>query len=690
MKKIKFYVFMLIFMIPYYLNATSISFSFKNTDIMDVVKAVSSLTGKSFLVSDDLRGKITVIGGKKMSVRDAYRAFLTILKMKGYTVIRSGKLYKITKVRNIKGEPLTVYVGSDYVPGSDQFYVKILPLGFVSATEIQNVVKNFMSTNGQLVAYSPANVLILKDTGRAINNVIKVLSLLDTKNGEVNMEILPLKFTPADDMVKIINQIYSVKSSSKSRNTRFNKKNAVSIVESNFKVISENRTNSVIVLGNKTDIDKIKDLINKFDVEVGASSGQIHVLFLRNADATELAATISQLATGITARKGKNKKNIAKFSGGIKITADKSTNSLIIMAPPADYALIKSLIAQLDVPRRQVFVEAAILEVSLDKLKDAGISIHGGKLLSDGESIVLGGDALGGLNTLGMSPTSFGSLAGIFLGVMGKSIDIGGGLSIPGAAGLIRAIQTSNALNILSTPHLLTSDNEEAEIIVGENVPFISGQNVTSGGNVMTSVERKDIGITLRITPQINESDQIRLKIYQEISQVSQQQPQGLNVNQQGLVTRKRSAKTTVVVKDRQTVVIGGLISNEENISDSKVPILGDIPILGWLFKSRKRTNSKKDLLIIITPVIIKDHKDIDILRTFHNDTLQDFIEKNGVDGIGKDFEVKNVFNIPITETSDKSGDVIISPIVEKDKTNNVAATYPTENTYPSEVTGVK
>ena len=668
-------VFLFLFIFSGSLHGRSVTFSFNNAGVLDVVKAISKLTGKSFIVSDQLRGKVTIIGGEKMSVRDAYRVFLTVLKMKGFTTVRAGRIYKIIKTGNITGEPLRVYVGKGYMPATDEYFIKIIPLSFVSATEAQNIIKNFLTSEGKLIAYAPTNVLILRETGKVINTILKIISVIDTSGGEIKMEVIPLKYIPADDMVKIINEIYSLKTSSRVR--RFGRKKPV-VVKGGFKVISESRTNSVIVLGTEGDMKKVKSLIRKFDIEVGSANSQVHVIYLKYADATELASTIAQLASGLKQAKIKGKVPVAKFQGGIRISADKATNSLIVIASPADYALVKSVVNQLDVPRRQVFVEAAILEISLDKLRDLGISLHGGKLLQEGEAVVLGGEALGGINTLGLTPTSLGGLGGLFLGFLGKMIDLGGGVQVPSVAALLRAIETSNAVNIISTPHLLTSDNEEAEIVVGENVPFITGQNVTSGGNILTSIERKDVGVTLRITPQINESDHVKLKIYQEISQVNPQQPQGINVNQQGIVTRKRSAKTTVVVKDRQTVVIGGLISSQESYSETKVPILGDIPIFGWLFKSRKKSTTKTDLLIFITPYIVKDTRDLVFLNNLHRNTLSNFKEEVGAVNLGKILTVGSQLGIPPVKREEIKKEVIITPYGAKTTTGT---------SYPSPVT---
>ncbi len=654
-----------------------VSFSFNNADILDVVKAVSKLTGKSFVVSDRLRGKVTIIGSEKMSIRDAYRVFLTVLKMKGFTVVRAGRVYKIIQVGRIAEEPLRVYVGKGYMPDADEFFIKIIPLEYVSADEIQSVVKNFMSRDGKLIAYSPTNVLIIRDTGKVINTILNILGVLDTSGGEVKMEIIPLKYIPSDDMVKIINEIFSLKSAARRRG--FRERSVV--VKGGFKVISESRTNSIIVLGTDADIKKVKNLVRKFDKEVGSATSQVHVIFLRYADATELASTLGQLAAGLRKiRPGEKRRTpVAQFeNGAIRITADKATNSLIVIASPADYALVKNLVSKLDIPRRQVYVEAAILEISLDKLRDLGVSLHGGKLLNEGEAVVLGGEALGGINTLGLNPTALSGLGGLFFGFLGKMLDLGGNVQVPSVAALLRAIETSNAVNIISTPHLLTSDNEEAEIIVGENVPFITGQNVTSGGNILTTIERKDVGVTLRITPQINESDHVKLKIYQEISQVSPQQPQGVNVNQQGLVTRKRSAKTTVVVKDRQTVVIGGLISSQESFSDTKVPILGDIPVIGWFFKSRKKTITKTDLLIFITPYIVKNDQDLVFLNNLRSEQLDQFKEEVGAVSLGKSMVIKSSFPPPPTKETEAPREITISPYSKP----------ATTSTYSSPVTG--
>jgi general secretion pathway protein D len=263
------------------------------------------------------------------------------------------------------------------------------------------------------------------------------------------------------------------------------------------------------------------------------------------------------------------------------------------------------VIDKLDIPRRQVFVEAAIVEVSLTHQRELGLALSGGKVVG-GSAGMIAGSAPGGINTLVITPETIASLSGLFVGGIGETVTLPDGTAIPSFGAILKALASNSNVDILSTPHLLATDNEQAQIVIGENVPFITGQNVTAGGVMQTQIQRQDVGITLRLTPQISEGDTVRLKIYQEISAVSESPPQGFNVNQQGLITRKRSAETTVIAQDKQTVAIGGLMEDQVSESYSRVPILGDIPIIGWLFRDSSRMNRKTNLLLFLTPYIAK------------------------------------------------------------------------------------
>ncbi len=563
----------------------------KNVSIEDLVRTMSKLTGKNFLLDSKVSGTVTLIAPTPVNVDEAWRIFLTVLSVRNLALERSGKVYKIVVAREAVQYNMPIIYGRTPHKNDDSMIVRMVPLEHMSVAELEAFLKNFKGKNGAIYTFASANMLVMVDTSNNINRILRLIERLDKPSVASSMKVMEVKDASATEIVKLITSVFGL---GKSKATR-RKKNQVD-TERDFstRAIADDRTNSIILLGPENEIKEISAFVTQFDRPVPAGTGQIHVYYLKNADATDLADTLGRLTQGAGQTKSKKAAaaaSVAQFEGGIKITADKDTNSLIIISNPTDFVKLSELIQRLDRPRQQVYVEAAVVEVALGNNFEFSMGVAGGKeqkMLGE-EGFAFGGLALGG-SGVGLDPTALASLNGVLVG----------------------ALKTNDSINILSTPHLLTSDNQEAEIVVGDNVPFITGQSTTSGGNVLTSVERRDVGLTLRITPQINESDRIKLELYQEISSVSSQQPSGVDVNQQGLVTRKRSAKTTVVASDRETIVIGGLISNEESQAISKVPLLGDIPILGRLFRSKKTQKRKTNLLIFLTPRIVRSQEDYD------------------------------------------------------------------------------
>ncbi|MEC4676280.1 MAG: secretin N-terminal domain-containing protein, partial [Nitrospirota bacterium] len=379
---------------------------------------------------------------------------------------------------------------------------------------------------------------------------------------------------------------------------------------------------------------------------------------------TELAEVLSRIIKGARPQK-KNKKGMAALSafesaGGINITADEATNSLVIVASPSDYQNLVRVIKQLDKRRRQVFVEAMIVEASIDKLRELGtkwrvMGTHNGEPIGIGGFGTMDGSALQSL-IYGLTGLTGGGM-GNYFDIPMTTIDANGSLvestlSVPGFAALFSMNEFRGAVNVLSTPQLLTSDNQEAEIIVGENVPFISKRerDITTANTVLSSIERKDVGITLRITPQITEGDYVKLDIYQEISSVKQDASDDILISV-GPSTTKRSTQTSVVVKDNQTVVIGGLMEERDEENLAKVPVLGDIPVLGWLFKTKSISKKKTNLLIFITPHVIKD---ADSLGSITKSKQKEFakVEKQYVEG-----EILVKFREGVT--NDAAGEII-------------------------------
>ena len=595
------------------------SLDFSNVEISELIKAISKITGKNFLFDETVRGKVTIISPKRVDAREAYRVFETVLHAKGFTTVPSGHVIRIVPVREAKDSPILTRVGKeaeDRWPYSDTFVTRLIPLDYVDADEISNsIVKQLVSKNGFVTTYPPTNTIIIIESSRNINRILGILDEIDSPLYEEVIEIIQLENASAESVAQTLSKIFEAsgkKSSAvRSRVVRGKKTSTAGPAAVVTKIIPEERLNALIVMGSKAEIQEIRRLVAKLDVKVVAGKGQIHVVYLQNAEAEKISSVLSTLTAGAgkVTRKApagaQAAPAVAEFEGGIKITADPSTNSLIIISSPQDYQTLRDVIDKLDIPRRQVYVEAAIVEVSLSRQRELGFSFSVGSEVDSGGAIV--GSAPGGLNTLLISPQTVASLSGLFAGGMGETVTLPDGTEVPSFGAILKALASNSDIDILSTPHLLTSDNEEAQIIIGENVPFITGQNVTAGGVMQTQIQRQDVGITFRITPQINESDTVRLKIYQEISAVSESPPQGFNVNTQGLITRKRSAETTVVVQDMQTVAIGGLIEDQVSESVSRVPILGDIPIIGWFFRSSTRMNRKTNLLIFMTPYIAQN-----------------------------------------------------------------------------------
>ena len=594
-------------------SGATMNFDLKDVALNDLVKTISKLTGRNFLLDGTLSGNVTLIAPQPVSTEEAWRIFLTIMAIKNYALEKSGSVYKIIPAKEAINFNVPIVYGRAPYSNSEEMIVRMIPLDNVRVAELEAFLKNFKGRNGNIYTFTSANMLVIADTSFNINRMLQLIEMLDKPAVNQSMQVLNVKNSSASEMSKLMSDVYGLGVAGGAKGAPA-KKAAEGASDANFstRVIPDDRTNQIIMIGPEAEIKELVKFARKFDIPVVAGTGQIHVYYLKNADATALADTLSRL-TQTAGQKGAKKEgedsSVAEFEGGIKITADKETNSLIVVSSPSDFIKLQELINKLDRQRQQVYVEAAVVEVALGSNFDYGLNVIYGQdqtVMGKSGGIVFGGAGLN--NSIPSDPLAIAAINGIFGGA--AFIDPSG--TLPPIGVMVRALQGNDNANVLSTPHLLTSDNKEAEIVVGDNVPFITGQNATSGGNVLTTVERRDVGLTLRITPQINESDRIRLEIYQEISSVSQQQPTGVDVNKQGLITRKRSAKTSVVANDRQTIVIGGLISNEEAGSSSKIPILGDIPIIGRLFRSKTSQKKKTNLLIFLTPRIVRDRSDYD------------------------------------------------------------------------------
>ena len=641
-------------------NEKSFTINFNDVELEQIIKTFSELTGKNFILEEIPKGKITIISPARIPKDQALNIFQAILNLNGYQMVQTSidNLYRIVPLSEAVRSNIPIYLPKQKLPRPDEnFITRFIPLDYLEVQQASNLVQPLLSKEGaSVIPYQPTNTLIVVDTALNIERILKVLKALDVPSLEPEMEIVPLKYASASELAGTLTQIFqetatAPKSPAQVRYTRSKTKPSPSVsavgTAPGIKIIPETRLNSLILIADRPTLKEAKRIISLLDVETG-EKGIIHVYYCKNAVAKELANTLASLsgagfARAFTAQPRERKTQPSRattgtvlsgglFEGEIKITADEATNSLIIIASPRDYETLLRVIEKLDIPRRQVFVEAVLLEVTLDQTRQAGTSFHAGSPLED-EGMVMGSVSLGGLNSLTLlSLLSQGVElpGGLTIATMGKPLEVPGteGMQVPSAGMILQMIASDSNINVLSTPTILTTDNEEAEIQVGQRIPVPTGQTVSTGGLSSVSISRETVGIKLQITPQINESGTIRLEIYTEISSAAPS-PMGINPNVFGVATTLKTATTTVIVKNGQTIVIGGLMEDRRSLSNSRIPFIGDLPVLGWLFKNYQRTKNKTNLIILLTPHIVRSDEDVARVREkFHRD-YDAFIEES-------------------------------------------------------------
>lgn len=585
-------------------NPRTVTVDFTEVELPVFIRLVSDVTGKNFIFDEKVTGKVTVITPKAVSVDGLYQLFLSVLQFKGYAAVPTdNNLIQIIPLSEAK-QNWTEVLSDEKGQG---FVTRLISLTYLNANDGMRVLTPLVSRNGVINADFQTNSIILTDTARNVERLASVLSALDKEpprgKGEIN--VYPLENAAAEEVATNLTTLFAKQPPPQPGQPPGLRVGLTSPVT----VTADKTRNALIIVAAPEDYAAMKEVIGKLDVKrrQERQEGKINVYPLENAEAEDLAKTLMTLFSKPPpgpAQPGQLPGLGVTLTGPVNITADKARNTLIIAAAPEDYAAVKEVIRQLDIRRRQVYVEAAIVELSLTKLKQLGIEFQAVENPNNGSVTPYGGTNFGGIGPAESGPAGLATLSGLAAGVV-KGILTFNGTQYMNVGALVRALQTEEGVNVLSTPHLLTTDNEKAEIVVGENIPFITGQSQTSGGNVLITVDRKDIGITLRITPRVSEGEFVKLAIYQEISALTNQA--GFNQNTVGPVITKRYASTTVVAKDGETIVIGGLIQDNVDTTRSQVPFLGDIPILGRLFQYYNKQDDKTNLLIFITPTIVKD-----------------------------------------------------------------------------------
>jgi general secretion pathway protein D len=582
-------------------------FNFQEADIQAVVKTVSQITGKNFLLDPRVKGKLTIISTQPVSKKAIYQIFLASLKAQGYTAIDSASGFiKLVPLGDAK-QNADVTTGVMPRPG-EQTVTHVITVQYSSAAQLVPLLRPLMAPTSQLSVYPPANTLIITDYADNIRNLLRIVEIIDQRGGS-ELAIIPLKHASALDIAEMVVRLYP--NVSQTAGTPAPAQAAAGEAD-RVTILPDLRTNSLLVRAeNVGAISDLRAFIEKLDVPARVA-GNTRVVYLRNADATKLAEILRGLLTGEARAQTAPTvpgRPAATRSGAesSQIQADESTNSLIISAPDAVFNNLRAVIEKLDVRRAQVFIEALIAEITTDKASQLGVQWFVGDQKSGGAlGAVTNFPGTGtGIVSAAVDPTSLAGAGGLTLGFVGESITVDG-RQIRGLGALARALEEKNIANIMSTPNLLTLDNAEAKIVVGQNVPFLTGsfsQATGTGGavNPFQTIERKDVGLTLKIKPQISEGGSVKLQIFQESSTVAR-----ATVAASDLVTNKRSLETTVVVDDGNTVVLGGLIEDSLSDNTQAVPLLGRIPLLGWLFKSNEKRKTKTNLMVFLRPIIVR------------------------------------------------------------------------------------
>ena len=574
-----------------------VSIDFNNVDIAVFIKFISELTGRNFIVDERVRGKVTVISPSRISVAEAFKVFESVLEVHGFTTVPSGSVTKVVPAPEARAKSIETRLYEEAGGVTDRVVTQIVTLKYADPEEARKLLAPLVSKNSVLLAYPPTGMMILTDVYSNIQRLMRIISAIDVAGVGHEIAVIRLEYAEALKLEKIVATVFNPPTA------RAQKSPAA--VADTVQVVSDERTNCLIVVAKESDIARVRDLVALLDRQTPRGQGKIRVYYLENAVAEDLAKVLKDVpikddkkpAPGAAAE-------APALSGEIQITADQATNSLIIIAAKEDYDVIEEIIAKLDIPRSMVYIECLIMEVNVNKDFTLGVEWSTfGKTDIDGKAGAIGG-AFGSPD-----PASFANLdaAGAF-GIFGETITVAG-QTFPSLGAIIDAYKHDKDVHILSTPQILTTDNQEAKIYIGKNVPFQTRAETSTSDIDYSSYEYKDVGTTLEITPRINQERLVRLDISQEVTKLES------NVNlDYRPTTLKRTIDTSVIVQDGQTVVIGGLIDESTSLTEQKVPVLGDIPVLGWLFKTRGRGNEKTNLFVFITPRVIRNPGEADMV----------------------------------------------------------------------------
>lgn len=578
---------------------SGLTLDFKEADIHALIKYISEATGRNFITDPSVKGKVTVYSPIKISPDEAFETFVSILRVQGYAVQKSGTAYKIVPLKEGLGQGEEASVGRSMGGETETIATQIVPLKIGVAAELAKILPSLLGKDYALSAYTPSNTLAITAPATNVAKAMAFLEQVESSNMTGRASTIGLQYGDAKTLAATLSKIL------KSRDEEFSKKGRPTV----SLVLADERTNSLLVYGDPESLNIARNTIGALDIPTPKGKGDVHLISLSNAKAEDLALVINTLVERQRASGTDEQKPDTVLSKDIKVVADKSTNSLVVTARPDEFEALSNIVAKLDVVRKQVFIEALIMEVNSEASFSFGINwAAAGEV---GNVNLIGGVSLNG-SSVSLGSNKMASLpSGISIGAILKDAFTVGNTTY-NIQSILNAVKGNTDVEVLSTPQLLTLDNEEASVEVVDNIPFTKESTTRNDNDFTTqSMDYKDVGVKLKITPRISDDGSLRLEVEQEVSRVTQ----GLITltNGEQLVaptTRKRLVKTTILLQDGQTAVIGGLLDDQKSYNQSEVPGLGSIPVLGWFFKSRSKDTTRTNLFIFITPKVIRSAGD--------------------------------------------------------------------------------
>ena len=573
-----------------------IAVNFDNVDIRAVLKTIGEITGINFIPHDSVTGTVTVMSPTPIRLGDIYPFLQSILDVHGYATVEMNNAIKVVPKAEAAKSHSQVRVGADpaSIPKTDTIVRQIIPLKYADATEISEIVQPILAPGAQLAIYPRTNSLMITDTSANINHIAQVIQRLDVEGSKEKILLYPLAHASAQVMSE---QVLRILEKSKAAGAPVGRGQPVAMIGNGPRVLPDERTNSLVVIATEQDAQTVAGLVQQLDIERPVGMDNVHVVYLKNADANEVSRSLERALTTM-----KLAGAVPAAGPQIRITPDGSTNALVIVAPPSDFEVISQITEKLDIVREQVLVEMLILEVSDEKLQEIGVDwATFDPAVSDG--------------VRGFGQTNLGPRVN-FLSGTAEGLSVGAWKSVGGTArigAILEAMEKNSGVNILSRPNILASNHRKAKIVVGENRAFVTQSRITETTDPVTptvikSFEYKDVGITLDITPHVSQGGMIRLEIKSEFTKLIEDVA---SLSLDTPTTAKRTAQTVVTMGSGATVVIGGLIRDDTVKTVKKVPLLGDIPLLGALFRSQNYHTQKTNLLLFITPQILSTQEEL-------------------------------------------------------------------------------